>query len=325
LTLLALALAPGIARAQNVPDTLDGVAYTSLEGSRARIHFALPDSLVAQRVRQLLDAQPPLPGLPDSLPANVEAVLAHSPVAFDEITGGVVPEWRAGVAIPSLNRLVMPTGEGVRVVDGEGLRTLRHEWAHLGLQGYLGDLRIPRWFNEGYAQWASGGFDVAGAWRLRVLMAGGRAPSMDSLALGWPTNREDARTAYLLSASAVTYLLEAGGDAGLALFLERWRSDRSFESAFRQTFGVTTSQFENNWRKHVKRRYGWLFVASRSAVFWLALALVLLVMVRGRRGYNREKLARLRAGELPDDPAFWKDADHDDGPREPLPGVGEPP
>ena len=68
---------------------------------------------------------------------------------------------------------------------------------------------------------------------------------------------------------------------------------------------VTTGQFEEDWRRHVKRRYGWLFVASRSAVFWMLLALVLVFMVYGRRARNRERLARLRAVEVPDAPAFW--------------------
>ena len=131
---------------------------------------------------------------------------------------------------------------------------------------------------------------------------------MDSLALRWPSGREEARTAYLLAATAVTYLLEESGEAGLSVFLDRWKGARSFEGAFRETFGLTTSQFEEDWRKHVRRRYGWLFVLSHSAVFWLLMALVLLFMVRGREGRNREKLARLRAKELPDAPAFWRDA-----------------
>jgi hypothetical protein len=309
-----------------VPAELDGEPYLMLPGVRARIHFAREDSLLAERIRDLLDAQAPLPGLPDSLPTGVHAVLAHSPAAFDELTGGVVPEWRAGVAIPALNMLVVPSGEGVLLVEGEGLRTLRHEWAHLGLGARMDDLRIPRWFNEGYAQWASGGFDAMQAWRLRVLIAAGRAPSMDSLALGWPRGREEARTAYLLAASAVTYLLEAGGEEGLRIFLDRWRDERSFESAFRETFGLTTGQFEEDWKRHVRRRYGWLFVLSHSAVFWLLLALVLLFMVRGRQNRNREKLARLRAGELPDSPAFWREGyepPNREGSVVPRPGVEE--
>lgn len=317
--------APDVQPLPPVPDVLDGETYASVVGTRARVHFAPRDALVAERVKQLLDAQRPLPGIPADLPGDVQAVLAHSPAAFDELTGGVVPEWRAGVAIPSWNMLVMPTGEGVRVVDGEGLRTLRHEWAHLGLSAYLGDLRIPRWFNEGYAQWASGGFDATEAWRLRVLMAAGRAPVMDSLDLRWPSGREDARSAYLLAASALTYLLESGGEPGLRIFLDRWRTDRSFDSAFRDTFGLTTSQFEEDWKRHVRRRYGWLFVLSRSSVFWLLLALVLLFMVRGRQRYNREKLARMRATELPDSPAWWHGPEGTEGPAEPRSGVGDPP
>ena len=178
---------------------------------------------------------------------------------------------------------------------------------------------MPRWFNEGYAQWASGGFDASEAWRLRVLIAVGRAPSVDSLELRWPSGRNEAQVAYLLSASAVTYLLEAGGEQGLRIFLDRWRAARSFDAAFRETFGVTTGQFEEDWKRHVKRRYGWLFVLSHSSIFWLLLALVLLFMLRGRQGYNRQRLARMRAAEIPDAPAYW------DGPDPPQGGVGQEP
>ena len=288
-----------------MPDSLDGERYGSLRGGRASIHFAPQDSLVAERVLALLDAQLPLPGLPDSVPSDVIAVLAHTAGAFDELTGGVVPEWRAGVAIPALGMLVMPSGEGPRVLDSEGRRTLRHEWAHLGLHAWLGELRAPRWFDEGYAQWASGGFDASEAWRLRVLLALGRAPPMDSLELRWPSDREEARTAYLLAASAIALLLEPAGERGLELFFGRWRELRSFDEALRGTFGVTPGQFEEDWKRHVRSRYGWLLVLSHSSVFWMVLALLLLLMVRARRTRNREKLARLRAAEGPDRPAFW--------------------
>lgn len=307
-----------------MPDQLAGEPYLRLAGERATIGFVRSDSLLAERVLQLVDEQPPLPGLPDSVPSDVLAVLTHGPEAFDELTGGVVPEWRAGVAIPSANMLVIPAAEGRSLVDGEGRRTLRHEWAHLGLHAYLGVLRAPRWFDEGYAQWASGGFEAAEAWRLRVLLALGRTPPMDSLALRWPTAREEARTAYLLAASAVTYLLEPGGERGLEIFFERWRAQGSFDSALRMTFGVTTAQFEENWKRHVRARYGWLFVLSHSAVFWGILALVLLFMARIRRTRSREKLARLRATEPPDEPAYWNLPGPGEGPAAP-PGVSREP
>jgi hypothetical protein len=148
---LATSWAPTALSAQ-IPDSLAGEEYLSRTGRRATIRFVREDSLLAIRVLGLIDAQAPLPGLPDSLPSNVTAVIAHGSDAFDELTGGVVPEWRAGVAIPAANTLVIPSAEGRSLVDREGRRTLRHEWAHLGMHSYLGELRAPRWFDEGYAQ-----------------------------------------------------------------------------------------------------------------------------------------------------------------------------
>jgi hypothetical protein len=304
--------------------TLDGERYGTLRGSRVVVRFAASDSLVARRVLDLLQGQPPLPGLEAGFPRDVTAVLAHTPEAFDQLTGGRVPEWRAGVAVPELGLLVVPTGEGPRILDPEGTRVLRHEWAHLGLHQALGGLRIPRWFDEGYAQWASGGWDAAEAWRLRVLLAMGGAPPLDSLSLDWPRGRAEAQVAYLLAASAVSYLLEGSGERGLAIFLARWRDGRSFDAALRATFGVTQGQFEEHWRRHVKKRYGWLLVVSRSAVFWMILALLLLFMARSRQQRNRARMARLRAGEVPDLPAYWeRPATSDGGPGAPA-GEGPP-
>ena len=275
-----------------------------------------------------LGGQPSLPGLPTGLPTGITAILTHDPALFEEVTGGQVPEWRAGVALPEEGTLVIPLGEGRGVADAETRRVLRHEWAHLGLHQSLPGLRIPRWFDEGYAQWASGGWEALDAWRLRVLLATGGATPLDSLTLAWPREREAARTAYLLSASAVTYLLGESGSRGLEIFLKAWRTERSFDTALRSTFGVTPGQFEDDWRRHVRKRYGWLFVLSHSAIFWLLMTLVLLVMARIRHRSNRERMARLRAGDVPDAPAYWEAGGGgavDRGPQDGSKGVEGPP
>lgn len=301
---------------QVIADTLDGVGYREITGGSTRVRYAPRDSLVAPRVLAALLAAPPLPGMRPDVPAGVTVVLAHTPAAFDQATGGGVPEWRAAVALPELGVLVVPTGEGRRVLDPDGLRTLRHEWAHVGLYQEVGGLRAPRWFDEGYAQWASGGWDALDVWRLRVLIALGRTPRFDSLTLSWPRERVSAETAYLLAASAVTYLLASSGERGLELFFQRWREDGSFETALRGTFGVTSGQLEEDWRKHVRDRYGWLFVLSHSSIFWLVLAATLVLMWRVRARVNRERLARLRADEVAERPAFWNETGGDGDPPE---------
>lgn len=279
-----------------------------LRGRRVSVHYEPGDSLLADRLLQALDAQPGLPGLPDSVPAGVDAWIVRERARFDSLVGGRTPEWTGGVAIPSRNALVIPAWDGGLTRPGQAGRVLRHEWAHLGLHQYLEGLRIPRWFDEGYAEWA-GGWDTGEAWRLRILLATGGAPSLDSLTFRWPGGARAARTAYLLSATVLEYLVAASGERGLEVFLRRWREEGSFEPALRRTYGVTSGQLEEDWRDFVGSRYGWLYVLGHSSVFWALLSVLLVGMVLIRRRERRRRMEELRSEELPDRPAFWRGED----------------
>jgi hypothetical protein len=286
----------------------EGSFFQWIQGDRVSVAFQGADSLRARRIQTFLEGLPPLPALPDSLPKGLALFIAPNQLSFDSLTGGAVPEWGAGVAIPSLGRIVVPGYGSQRTRGWSEARVLQHEWAHLGLHQALQGFRVPQWFDEGYAEWASGGWNAGEGWRLRVAFALGRAPPLDSLVLGWPRDRASADLAYLLSATAVEYLIRESGERGLRLFLERWRDEGSFDTAMRGVYGLTLGQFEEDWRGYVRKQYGWLFVLSHSSVFWLTLALALLAMARIRRGRDREAIARLRAGEPPDQPAFWNEA-----------------
>jgi hypothetical protein len=271
------------------------------------IHYWPGQEALATRLASQVAGAPPLPALPADIlghgPVNV--FLAPDAERWDSLTGGAVPEWGAGVADPVSGMIVLPTYDWVRTPLHTVHRTLRHELAHVGLQRYVGPARTPRWFTEGYAQWAAGQWDWDSAWRLRLALAGRRAPPLDSLTLDWPVAAADARIAYLLSASAVAYLVNSSGERGLQIFLERWRQQQDFEGAFRAVYGRTTGQFEMDWRRHVRRTYGWGVLLGHSMFFWAIAAAVLLVLFAVRRRRDRERLERLRATEIPDDPAYW--------------------
>ncbi|MSR23418.1 MAG: hypothetical protein EXR92_07745 [Gemmatimonadetes bacterium] len=195
--------------------------------SRLGIVYWPGDEEQARRVLQVLDRAPSPPGLPPNTPSRAVIFLAPDQEIWDALTGGQIPDWGAGVTIPSLGRVVIPlfglSGVGLAERD----RSTLHEWAHLGLHEYLDGLAIPRWFDEGYAQWASGEWNVQEAWRLRLALARGGSP-LDSLTLDWPRDRTNAERAYLLSASAVQYLFEGSGVRGMEVFLSRWREANQF-------------------------------------------------------------------------------------------------
>lgn len=209
-------------------------AWHEITRGDTRVQFMPGDSLEAERVLGFLLGQPPLPGLPPGFPARATVYLAPDETTFRSLTGGV-PDWGAGVAIPDQRALVVPAYASRRSAPGAANAVLRHEWAHLGLHEYLEGLQIPRWFDEGYALWAEGGFDASEAWRLRILLALDRTPPLDSLTLMWPRDQASAEAAYLLSGSAISYLVEESGERGVRLLLERWREGASLDRALAAT------------------------------------------------------------------------------------------
>lgn len=290
---LLLMLVPGIQ--QSVP------------AGPATIHFWPGQEALAERLAQRVVEAPPLPALPEDVLERgpIDIYLAPDPERWDSLTGGAVPHWGAGVADPFAGTIILPTYDWARTPLHTVHRTLRHELAHVGLQRFLGATRTPRWFTEGYAQWAAGQWDWDSAWRLRLALAGQRAPPLDSLTLDWPVGATDARVAYLLSASAVAYLVDRSGEHGIRVFLDRWQQEQDFETAFRAVYGRTMGQFEEDWRRHVKSTYGWGVIMTHSMFFWGIAAVILLVLFAVRRRRDKQRLENLRANELPDDPAYW--------------------
>ena len=300
------------------PDSTSRWRY--VEGIAVTARYQGRDSLRAARAVAILDAIGRLPALgygtvPDDAPgqtgadgaANLHVTLTVAPTreVMDSLVGGRVPEWAGAVAISERMEMIVPSGGFWPGSREEEVRVLRHEWAHLALAHEMGRLRIPRWFNEGYAEWAAGSWHDGGSLKLGLALAFGEAPPLDSLALTWPRDRISAEVAYLLSASVIHYLVESSGVGGLEAFIAAWKQRGSFADAMRTVYGATPGQLESDWRKWVKRRYGWLVVISQSAVFWTTLIVALAAMFLVRRRYRREQMARLRAGEPPDEPEYW--------------------
>lgn len=302
---MALALVAAVGSSVSAQTPPDPSGWRSLQGTTITARYQGTDSLRAARALALLESTSRLPGLSRPGP-RLTLTVAPTRAVMDSLVGGRVPEWAGAVAVSETMEMVIPGGRFWPGTLLEEVRLLRHEWAHLLLAHEMHPLRIPRWFNEGYAEWVAGGWPGADGWKLRVALAFGDAPPLDSITLSWPRERVRAEVAYLLSASVIQYLVESSGTGGLEAFLAEWKRRRSFDAALRDVYGATRGQLETDWRKWVKRRYGWLTVLANSAVFWAILSVALVAMFVVRRRYRREQLARLRAGEPPDAPEYWK-------------------
>ncbi|HEX6912734.1 MAG TPA: hypothetical protein VF142_20170 [Longimicrobium sp.] len=246
---------------------------------------ALAREVLATATRPML-----LPGFGrGTVPESTLIVLAPTPADFGAATGGGAPEWAGGVAIPHLRAIVLPTYPIPNVRPADAAATLRHEIAHLALRERLPGT-IPRWFTEGYAEVAAGSWDVESGWTLRLAFLLGRAPPLDSLALEWPRSAGRARLAYLLSATMVDHLRRRGGERGFALLMDNWRREGSLDRSVRVTFGMTMGQLEDEWRKDVRRRYGWLSMVGNVGIIWVVALLLGFAAIIPRRIRNRRRI-----------------------------------
>ena len=114
------------------------------------------------------------PGLGRRDPGPLRLIVVPNGRLLDSLTGGRAPEWGAAVAVPGARTILL------RADQDDLLRTLRHELAHLALHEAV-PVRVPLWFDEGYAAWAAGEWERLGGLELNLAVVRGAVPSLTGL------------------------------------------------------------------------------------------------------------------------------------------------
>lgn len=232
------------------------------------------------------------PGLGRRAPGPLRLILVPDARRLDSLTSGRAPAWGAAIALPGARTVLL------RADAGDLYRTLRHELAHLALHQAIA-VRVPLWFDEGYASWAAGEWDRLGALELNLAVVRGALPDLRSLDGALRGSASTADAAYALAVSAVTELARRNPSNSLTPLLERLRNDQTFEGAVQATTGLTLPQFEREWRRTIRRRYSvatWLLAGGG----WGVLTLALWALLRRRRAADRPRRAALDQGwEIP--------------------------
>ncbi len=228
------------------------------------------------------------PGLGHVAAGPMRLVVVPDGRRLDSLTLGRAPRWGAAVALPALRTIVIRA-------DGEELpRTLRHELAHLALHERV-QVRLPLWFDEGYAGWAAGEWERLGVLELNLAVARGALPGFRALDGSLRATETSADAAYALAFSAVAELARRNPSGTLTPLLERLAGGEDFDAAVLATTGLTVDRFEEAWQREVRRRYGlatWLLAGGG----WLLVAIAVLGLVHLRRRADRPRRLALDEG-----------------------------
>jgi len=233
------------------------------------------------------------PGLGNRDPEPLRLFVVDGAEAFQATADGRVPAWGAGLALPGARTLV------VRVdAVGDPFQTLRHELAHLAVRDAI-RVRLPLWFDEGYAVVAASELGRMQSLELNLALAGGRVPSLRALDRELRGGPVSASQAYALAGTAVQHLARRHPDGTLDALMQRLEGGMSFEDAVLESTGLTLGQFELAWQRDTKRRYG-LLVWLVAGGGWLVAGALLALGVALRRRRDRPRRLALDVGwELP--------------------------
>jgi hypothetical protein len=228
------------------------------------------------------------PGLGRRVPGQLRLIVVPDARRLDSLTSGRAPHWGAAIALPDTRTILLRA-------DGEELsRTLRHELAHLALHQAV-SVRIPLWFDEGYAGWAAGEWDRLGGLELNLAVVRGSIPDLRALDGALRGSASTADAAYALAVSAVAELARRNPTGTLDPLMSRLEGGMDFDAAVRATTGLTIDRFEEEWQRATRRRYSlgtWLIAGGG----WLVLAFVVLGLRQLRRRADRVRRAALDEG-----------------------------
>lgn len=174
---------------------------------------------------------------------RIEALL-YSQEAFRDITRS--PAWAGAIYD---GRIKLPAG-GITEKTAALEKVIYHEYTHAVVRELSGG-RAPLWLNEGIAQYEEGQRSAPHARALAALSAKGalRLRPLEGSFMG--LRQREAQAAYLMSLSAVEYLVREFGLFTVRSILERLAEGEGLDEAISASLGISYDELEARWAASV--------------------------------------------------------------------------
>lgn len=173
------------------------------------------------------------------------------------------------------------------------ITTIKHELVHLLLYEHIVYTPVPKWLNEGIAQWASGGVaEVLVTARKSLIgdaLRTGHLPTFQDLEDRFPPDRKGFRLAYEQSLSIINFIEKKYGRQTVIHLLGHLRNGSSIDQAVYDTLGVTLPELEKEWRDRIHGQESWLTFFSIHIYEFLFLLGAVLTLTGFLRYWIRKK------------------------------------
>lgn len=221
-----------------------------------------------------------------SPPDTIRIIIAATNQEFQTLTQGAIPDWGAGCAIPDESLIVL---KSPRIAgSNEHLQeVVVHELSHIVLHQALRGADVPRWLDEGFAMHESREWHVWQRLMLTFTILSDTLIPLRDIRYVNSFSEQKAQLAYLESSLAVRFILSRYGQDGLQHLIRRITETDTIDGAFMDVLGIGLGEFEREWRKDLRRQYGWGAISSEIISFWFIAALVFLAAYWSKRRQAR--------------------------------------
>lgn len=166
-------------------------------------------------------------------------------------------------------------------------KLLLHEYIHHFVSCYWNN--PPLWFNEGMAVYFSGdmGFDRELNFAKNYVL--GNSRTLAQMKLSYPKNMIEWESFYAKSGLAVKYLFTKKRRSFYLLW-DKSKITDNFETAFLNSFFMTTDTFSNQFEDYAKTHFRIEVIMASTSFIWGVLPLILIVAVIRKKIKNKKTL-----------------------------------
>jgi hypothetical protein len=179
--------------------------------------------------------------------------------------------------------------------------TMKHEMCHVLLGRNIPSERLPRWLNEGFCQWVTGG--------VGELMIDDRQPNLNKASLShrliplsllsrnFPVDRDQLILAYEESKNVVEYMVTEYGQRGVVSVMSYLKEGDDVDEATRKGLSISLDELEKHWIQSLQDKVTWIGYVAANIYTILLFAAALLTICGFLRIIIKRRLRASRVGD----------------------------
>ncbi|MDY6863304.1 MAG: peptidase MA family metallohydrolase [Thermodesulfobacteriota bacterium] len=207
------------------------------------------------------------------------------------------------IAVPERNQIIIDYSK-LNKFPFKLRTTLKHELCHLMLHRRIKKGNLPKWLDEGIAQWISGGLGeiIMGNRRpvLSKAIPSGIYINLRDLTKRFPEDEKHLLLAYEESRSLVEYINREFGRKGILNILHYMEKGDSVDEAILKSLSISFEKLEERWHNNLKKEFTWFTYLGNhlyEALFFLGAVLTVCAFIKyliKKRAYRDDKETTLQ-------------------------------